>query len=139
MLSKDDVDKMVREAAEHADEDAERRRQAETRNEADALVFQADRLVADLGDKLSEEEKTEIGNKTEAVREALKGTDAGAIDSTKQQLTEVLQRVGTKAYEASGTPGDGNGTGGSPDGEAPEAATEEEGEGETIEGEYKEV
>ena len=141
MLSKDDVDKMVREAAEHASEDAERRRQAETRNEADALVFQADRLVADLGDKLSDEDKTEVTNKTDAVREALKGTDAGAIDSTKQQLTEVLQRVGTKAYESAGaTDGDGgaagNGSGPSDDA-GPDAAAEDEGE--TIEGEYKEV
>jgi molecular chaperone DnaK len=141
MLSKDDVDKMVREAAEHASEDAERRRQAETRNEADALVFQADRLVADLGDKLSDEDRTEVTNKTDAVREALKGTDAGAIDSTKQQLTEVLQRVGTKAYETAGpTDGDGgaagNGSGPSDD-VAADAAAEDEGE--TIEGEYKEV
>jgi len=54
MLSKDDVDRMVREAAEHADEDANRRREAESRNEADALTFQAERLVKDLGDKLPE-------------------------------------------------------------------------------------
>ena len=141
MLSKDDVDRMVREAAEHASEDAEKRRQAESRNEADALVFQAQRLVTDLGDKLSEEEKTEINGKIAAVEEALKGTDAGAIDSTKSQLTEVLQRVGAKAYEQAGptdgaSAGDGNGT--SPDGDGA-APSEDEGEGETIEGEYKEV
>jgi molecular chaperone DnaK len=141
MLSKDDVDRMVREAAEHASEDAEKRRQAESRNEADALVFQAQRLVTDLGDKLSEEEKTEINGKIAAVEEALKGTDAGAIDSTKSQLTEVLQRVGAKAYEQAGptdgaSAGDGNGT--SPEGGGA-AASEDEGEGETIEGEYKEV
>ncbi len=139
MLSKDDVDRMVREAAEHASEDAEKRRQAESRNEADALVFQAQRLVTDLGDKLSDEEKTEINGKIDAVTEALKGTDAGAIDSTKSQLTEVLQRVGAKAYADAGPTdgapgGDGNGT--APEGEAG-AAPEEEGE--TIEGEYKEV
>ncbi len=141
MLSKDDVDRMVREAAEHASEDAEKRRQAESRNEADALVFQAQRLVTDLGDKLSEEEKTEINGKIAAVEEALKGTDAGAIDSTKSQLTEVLQRVGAKAYEQAGptdgaSAGDGNGTSPGGDGAAP---SEDEGEGETIEGEYKEV
>ena len=139
MLSKDDVDRMVREASEHASEDAERRRQAESRNEADALVFQGERLVADLGDKLSDEEKTEVNGKIEAVREALKGTDAGAIDSTKSQLTEVLQRIGAKAYADAGPtdgsgPSDGNGA--APDGDA-QAETEDEGE--TIEGEYKEV
>jgi molecular chaperone DnaK len=141
MLSKDDVDRMVREAAEHADDDANRRREAESRNEADALTFQAERLVKDLGDKLAEEDRTEIEARMTAVREALNGTDAGAIDSTKQQLAEVLQRVGTKAYEASGGPGDGTdgdgSAGGGTDGEPGAPAGEDEGE--TIEGEYKEV
>jgi hypothetical protein len=71
----------------------------------------------------------------DAVREALKGEDTGVIDSTKSQLAEVLQRIGTKAYEPSPEGGDdGNGAGPSGDQEAP---TEDEGE--TIEGEYKEV
>ena len=140
MLSKDDVDRMVREAAEHADDDANRRREAESRNEADALTFQAERLVKDLGDKLADEDKTEIESRMAAVREALNGTDAGAIDSTKQQLAEVLQRVGTKAYEASGGSGDGtdgDGSAGADGGAGEEPRAEDEGE--TIEGEYKEV
>jgi molecular chaperone DnaK len=141
MLSKEDVDQMVREAATHAEEDRQRRAEAESRNEADALVFQAERLVKDLGDKLPEADRTEIESRAEAVREALKGTDAGIIDSTKQQLAEVLQRVGTRAYEAAGASG-GDGTDGSGgeagNGEAPSGEGEAE-EGETIEGEYKEV
>jgi molecular chaperone DnaK len=141
MLSKDDVDQMVRDAAEHADEDSKRRREAESRNEADALTFQAERLVKDLGDKISEEDRKDIETRVEAVREALKGDDAGVIDSTKQQLADVLQRVGTRAYEAGGGGTDGGdgstgGNGAGPEGQ-PEAAPEEEGE--TIEGEYKEV
>jgi hypothetical protein len=75
----------------------------------------------------------------EAVRVALKGDDAGVVDSTKGQLAELLQRIGTRAYEATGSAGDGNGTDGAagPEGQAAEEASEEEGE--TIEGEYKEV
>jgi molecular chaperone DnaK len=142
MLSKEDVDQMVREAATHAEEDRQRRAEAESRNEADALVFQAERLVKDLGEKLPEADRTEIESRAEAVREALKGTDAGIIDSTKQQLAEVLQRVGTRAYEAAGASGgdgtDGSGGGEPGAGEAP-SSEEGEGEGETIEGEYKEV
>jgi molecular chaperone DnaK len=142
MLSKEDVDQMVREAATHAEEDRQRRAEAESRNEADALVFQAERLVKDLGDKLPEADRTEIESRAEAVREALKGTDAGIIDSTKQQLAEVLQRVGTRAYEAAGASGgdgtDGSGGGEAGNGEAPSGEAEAE-EGETIEGEYKEV
>jgi molecular chaperone DnaK len=141
MLAKEDVDQMVRDAAEHAEEDRKRRSEVESRNEADALVFQAERLVKDLGDKISDEEKTEVQTRIDAVKEALSGTDAGAIDSTKQQLAEVLQRIGTRAYEASESGGNGAGGAdgdGSTDGAGPESGEGAE-EGETIEGEYKEV
>ncbi len=138
MLAKEDVDQMVRDAAEHAEEDRKRRAEVESRNEADALTFQAERMLKDLDDKLSDEEKSEVGSRVAAVREALNGTDAGAIDSTKQQLAEVLQRVGAKAYQeapAGEQPGQGNGAG-----PEQEAGTEPgAGEEETIEGEYKEV
>jgi molecular chaperone DnaK len=138
MLAKEDVDQMVREAAEHAEEDRQRRAEVESRNEADALVFQAERLLKDLDEKLSDEEKTEVNGRIAAVREALAGTDAGAVDSTKQQLTEVLQRIGAKAYEA-GPPPPGDGSDGT-DGAGPAGAEGEgSGEEETIEGEYKEV
>ncbi|MGI8872313.1 MAG: molecular chaperone DnaK [Candidatus Limnocylindria bacterium] len=136
MLAKEDVDQMVREAAEHAEEDRRRRAEVESRNEADALTFQGERLLKDLGDKVNEEEKSEVQSRIDAVREALKGTDAGAIDSTKQQLAEVLQRIGTRAYEA-GEAGGTDGTAGGANGTA--GASAPEGEGETIEGEYKEV
>ncbi|MGH2457002.1 MAG: Hsp70 family protein, partial [Candidatus Limnocylindria bacterium] len=136
MLAKEDVDKMVRDAAEHAEEDRRKRAEIESRNEADALTYQAERLLKDLDDKLSDEEKAEVNARIEAVREALNGTDAGVIDSTKQQLTEVLQRIGSKAYEASAAAPDGtDGT----DGSGPTDDGAPEGEEETIEGEYKEV
>ena len=117
------------------------RSEVESRNEADALVFQAERLVKDLADKISDEEKAEVQTRIDAVKEALNGTDAGAIDSTKQQLAEVLQRIGTRAYEASESGGNGSGGAdgdGSTDGAARSRARGAE-EGETIEGEYKEV
>jgi molecular chaperone DnaK len=138
MLAKEDVDQMVRDAAEHAEEDRKRRHEAESRNEADALTYQAERLVKDLEGKISDEDKAEIESRVVAVREALAGTDAGVIDSTKQQLTEVLQRVGAQAHaEAPASEGPTDGTGAN--GAAPEGEGQGEAEGETIEGEYKEV
>jgi molecular chaperone DnaK len=140
MLAKEDVDQMVRDAAEHAEEDRKRRSEVESRNEADALTFQAERLLKDLGDKVTDEERSEVESRIAAVREALNGTDAGAIDSTKQQLAEVLQRIGSRAYEAAGAGGPGSTDG--TDGAGPEGAEgegEPGGEEETIEGEYKEV
>jgi molecular chaperone DnaK len=142
MLSKDDVDKMVRDAQEHADEDRQRREQVETRNQADALAFQAERTLRDLGDKVSSEDKADVEAKITAVREALKGDDLDAIKRTSQELAEALQRVGTAAYQAQEAAGAGDGTGpeSEPQAEAAEADAEGEAEAEeAVEGEFKEV
>ena len=77
----DDVDQMVRDAQEHADEDKQRREEVETRNQAEALSFQAERTIKDLGDKVSSEDKLEVENKIESLREALKGSDMDAVKS----------------------------------------------------------
>ena len=138
MLSKDDVDRMVREAQEHAEEDKQRREQIETRNQADALAFQAERTLKDLGDKVSSGDRTEVEGKIEAVRSALKGEDDEAVRKSTSELTESLQRVAARAYQAGATPDFGS------DGASEEAAAgatsgstaEDE---ETVEGEYKEV
>jgi molecular chaperone DnaK len=140
MLSKDDVDKMVRDAQEHAEEDRQRRELVETRNQADALAFQAERTLRDLGDKVSSEDKADVETKVGAVREALKGDDLEAIKRTSQELAESLQRVGTAAYQAGAAGGDGA----APEAEASAEGATPEGEGETeteeaVEGEYKEV
>jgi molecular chaperone DnaK len=141
MLSKDDVDRMVREAQEHAEEDRQRREQVETRNQADALAFQAERTLRDLGDKVSSEDKADVEAKVTAVREALKGDDMDALRRTTQELAEALQRVGTAAYQAQQAAG---GDGAAPEAEAAGDAAADGSAGEpeaeeAVEGEYKEV
>ncbi len=140
MLSKDDVDKMVRDAQDHADEDRKRRDEVETRNQAEQLTYQAERTLNDLGDKVSPDDRAATERAVEAVREALKGSDLDAVNRTATDLASVLQRVGTAAYQASpsGPPSDsaGNGQGPAEDGAA--SAETPEGE-ETVEGEFKEV
>ena len=126
MLSKDDVDKMVSDAKEHAAEDRQRRDEVETRNQADALAFQADRTLRDLGDKVASADKADVEQKTESLREALNGNDLGAIRTRSEELAAALQKVGTAAYESAGAAGNGA---------APEGAPEDE----AVEGEYKEV
>ncbi|HEU4919897.1 MAG TPA: molecular chaperone DnaK, partial [Candidatus Limnocylindrales bacterium] len=142
MLSKDDVDKMVREASEHADEDRKRREEVETRNQAEQLTYQAERTVKDLGDKVSAEDKAAIENQVASLREALKGSDIAAITAGATALAETLNRVSTAAYQASAAEGGGdagNGTEGEPtEGEPAGAATGGAGD-ETVEGEFKEV
>jgi ABC-type multidrug transport system fused ATPase/permease subunit len=102
MLSKNDVDRMVNEAATHADEDKKRKEEVEARNQADALAYQAERTLRDLGDKVSPEDKAETERRVEAVRTALKGSDLAAVKSASDALVEQLQKVGTAAYQAAG-------------------------------------
>ena len=150
MLDKSAVDQMVRDAQEHAEEDRKRREEVETRNQAEALTFQAERTIKDLGDKVSSEDKIEVENKVESLREALKGSDVDAVKSGMTSLTETLYRVGTAANQA-GAAGAGESTNGASgeDGAGPDgsdgpgddaAADGAEGAGEeTVEGEFKEV
>ena len=144
MLSKNDVDQMVRDAQEHAEEDRKRREVVDTRNDADQLAFQAERTLRDLGDKVKSEDKADVETKVAALREALKTDDVAAIRSRMSELAASLQKVSTAAYQAAGpTPGSGNGdgtAGGAPEGEpAGAGATSGSGEEEAVEGEFKEV
>ena len=135
MLSKDDVEKMVREAADHADEDRKRREDVETRNQAEQLTYQAEKTLKDLGDKVSSDDKADVEGKVETLREALKGADIEPVQKGVTSLMESLSKVSTKAYEASPSDASPNGAGGEP-GEA--GKSDQAGE-ETVEGEFKEV
>jgi molecular chaperone DnaK len=152
MLSKDDVDKMVREASDHADEDRKRREEVEVRNQAEQLTYQAERTIKDLGDKVSSEDKAAVENQVTALREALKGSDVEPITSGATALAETLQRVSTAAYQAAASEAGGNGssdgsgaegeTGGEPEGEPAGARSGGSGSSDaddTVEGEFKEV
>ena len=136
MLSKNDVDRMVKEASEHADEDRKRKEEVETRNQADALAYQAERTLRDLGDKVSAEDRAETERRVEAVRTALKGNDMVAIKTASDSLVEELQKVSTAAYQAASAAGPeapgGQSEGGS-DGSSGDAGEE------VVEGEFKEA
>ncbi|HZM72805.1 MAG TPA: molecular chaperone DnaK [Candidatus Polarisedimenticolia bacterium] len=157
LLSKDDVDKMVRDAQEHADEDKAKREEVETRNQAEQLTYQAEKTLRDLGDKVSAEDRADAETKIASLREALKGADLDAVRGGASALAETLTRIGTAAYQASAAEasGDGsNGSGGEPGAESGSESGDREGAGagagagrgpgdgsgeETVEGEYKEV
>ncbi|HZW01876.1 MAG TPA: molecular chaperone DnaK [Candidatus Deferrimicrobium sp.] len=136
MLSNEDVDRMVKEAQEHAAEDRARRAAVEARNQADALAFQAERTLRDLGDKVSSEDRLALENRISAVREAVKGDDDEAVTRTTAELTQTLQGVATKAYQsASGDPTSGGPQEGAGTGDSAAHA----GDDEAVEGEFKEV
>ncbi|MEO5885442.1 MAG: Hsp70 family protein, partial [Candidatus Limnocylindrales bacterium] len=148
MLDKSAVDQMVRDAAEHAEEDKVRREDVETRNQAEALTFQAERTLKDLGDKVASEDKLETENAVGSLRESLKAADIEPVRAGMTALAEVLQRVSTAAYQAAASEADasngssaegGDGGAAGADGSAPEGeAAAPEGE-EPVEGEFKEV
>ncbi|MEW5992220.1 MAG: molecular chaperone DnaK [Chloroflexota bacterium] len=151
MLSKDDVDKMVREAQEHAEEDRARREEVEARNQAEQLTYQAEKTLKDLGDKVSAEDRADVETKVASLREALKGADLAAVRSGAEALVETLSRVSTAAYQAAASEADGAAGEGGFNPEGAEAfRSGKDGDGtapgngdgageETVEGEYKEV
>ncbi len=98
-MSKDDIEKAVNEAARFAEEDKKRREEVDTRNNADQMVYQSEKLVSENGDKMSEQEKTDINEKIDALKEALKGEDINLIKSRQEELTKVLNDVSVRLYQ----------------------------------------
>jgi len=99
-LSKDEVEKMRRDAEAHADEDKAKREEVETRNEADSAVYRSEKMLKDTGDKLSGDDKARIEKAVAEVKEALKGSDSGAIKSAAEKLNEAWQAVSAELYKA---------------------------------------
>src|SRR2546427_2296825 len=98
LLDKNEVDRMVKDAAEHAEEDRKRRSEIETRNETDALIFQSERTLRDLGDKVSPEDRERIESALKDAEGSLKSEDKAAIDAKAQALAQAAQKLGEKMY-----------------------------------------
>jgi len=127
-LSKAEVESMVKSAEQHAEADRQRKEEVETRNNADSLVYNAEKTLRELGDKVPADVRSEVEGKIAAVRSALQGQDVARMRSAAQELGESLQRIGASMYEQPGaeTP---------PGGQAGEAPQDEG----TVEGEFREV
>ncbi len=130
-LSQGEVERMVREAEQHAQEDRQRREEIETRNRADSLAYQAERTLRDVGDRISPDLRSEIENDIRAVRDALAGSDLTRIRTAADELERAMQRIGQEVYSQPGT------TAGAGDGTS--SGTPSGGEHGTVEGEYREV
>jgi molecular chaperone DnaK len=111
-LSKDEIDRMMREAEQHADEDKKRREDAEVRNQAESLVYQTQKFLADNDDKVSAEAKTEVNTALEGLTEALKGTDTEAINSAMEKLATESQKMGSALYAQQAAEGGAEGAAG---------------------------
>jgi molecular chaperone DnaK len=125
-LDQDDVQRLVREAEAHAAEDRSRREEVELRNQADQMLYQADRVVQENAERIPAELRSEIDARREAVTAATRGGDAAALRQAMDRFNETLQRVGQAIYQ-------GAGTGARP------SAGQQGGDDDVVDAEYREV
>jgi molecular chaperone DnaK len=101
-LSKDEIEKMRKDAEAHAEDDKKTRESIELRNEADNAVYRSEKMLKESGDKISGADKAKIEDAIKEVREALKGQDAEAIRAASEKLNETWQAVSAELYKAAG-------------------------------------
>jgi len=104
-LGKDEIDRMMRDAEQHADEDKKRRDEAEVRNQAETLVYQTEKFVKDNDEKLPAEVKDDVNGALGEAQEALKGTDTDAIKAAMEKLATESQKLGAALYQQQGAEG----------------------------------
>ena len=107
-MSKEDIDKAVKEAEMYAAEDAKRKEEVDTRNQADQMVYQTEKILSESGDKLDPADKSEVESKLAALKSALSGTDTASIKSATEALTQAFYKVSEKMYQAAGAAQQGN-------------------------------
>ncbi len=104
-MSKEDIEKAVKEAEQFAAEDAKRKEEVDTRNQADQMVYQSEKAIEEMKDKLDASEISELEAEVNKVKEALKGTDTAAIKAATDSLTQAFYKVSEKMYQQAGAQG----------------------------------
>jgi molecular chaperone DnaK len=121
-LSKDEIDRMMKDAEAHAEEDRKRREEAEVRNTAESLQFSTEKFLAENGDKLPEDKRKELQDAVDGLKTALAGNDLEAIKSAQEAVSKVASEAGGAMYAAAQAAGEGAPTGGATDGGAGQSA-----------------
>ena len=104
-MSKEDIEKAVKDAERFAEEDKKRKEELDVRNNADQMVYQTEKLLSESGDKLSDSDKSRISSATEGLKDALKGEDINLIKSRQEELTKIFYEVSEQLYKAAGPHG----------------------------------
>jgi len=134
-LNKDEVSRMVKDAEQHAEEDRKHRDEVEARNQADSLVYQAEKVLQDNADKIDASIRSEVESKIEPVKQAIKDNDVDRMRSTSQELATAMQKIGEAVYRQAQGAGAGaqsaTGTEGPGSGKAPD--------GDVVDADFKEV
>lgn len=117
-MSKEDIEKAVKDAEQYAAEDKKRREDVDTRNNADQMVYQCEKTISEMGDKLDEAEKAGVQAKIDATKEALKGEDIEAIKKASEELQQEIYKISEKVYKAAQEAAAANQAAGNADGGA---------------------
>ncbi|WP_434579047.1 molecular chaperone DnaK [Thermoanaerobacterium thermosaccharolyticum] len=107
-LSEEEINRMMNEAKQHEEEDRKRKEEIEVRNNADSLIYQAEKTMKDLADKMTQQEKDDINKEIENVRKALGGSDIDAIKSASEKLSQAFYNVSSRIYQQAGGAGQTN-------------------------------
>jgi molecular chaperone DnaK len=134
-LAKDEVDRMMKEAEAHADEDRKRKEEIEVRNRADQAVYGAERMIKDTGDKLSASDRQAIEGAMEALKKASEGTDTPSIERALEALTSAQHKAAESLYKQQAGSAGGASAGSGPAGDAGQARPAEEKAGDVIDAE----
>jgi molecular chaperone DnaK len=137
-MSKDDIDKAVKDAEKFAEADKQEKEKVEIRNSADSLVFQTEKTLKDLGGKVSSEDKGKIESEISNVRSALAGTDSGAIKEAADKLSQVSYDVFGKIYQQANAQANSANMGGNAGGAAG-GAGEQKPKDDVVDAEYEVV
>ena len=113
-MSKEDIERAVKEAEQYAAEDAKRKEEVDIRNQGDQMVYQAERTLEEAGDKLSDADKGPVKEQIEKLKTALQGTDSAAIKAATEELTQAFYKLSEKLYQANGAAGPQGAPGGDP-------------------------
>jgi molecular chaperone DnaK len=130
-LSKDEVERMVKEADVHASEDRAKREEVELRNQADQMVYQAEKVLKENAERIPEDVKSEVEGKMEALKAVSKGSDVSELRRTMDEFNEALQKVGQHIYQEAGA-ASGAGTGQA-------SGDKKKGQDDVVDADYREV
>ncbi|MBS0152018.1 MAG: molecular chaperone DnaK [Nitrospira sp.] len=133
-LSKDEVEKLVRDAQSHTEDDKKRRKLAEAKNQGDNLVYQTEKNITEYGDKISADDKTKIQDAVAALKKALEGTDAEAIESATQSLMTASHKLAEEMYKKTAAS-----AGPQPEASAPDGAGDTKPDEKVVDVEFEEV
>jgi len=133
-LNKDEVSKMVKDAEVHAEEDRKHREEVEARNQADSLVYQAEKVLQENADKIDASVRSEVESKIEPVKQAIKDNDVERMRSTSQELATAMQKIGEAVYRQAQGAGAGAQAGTGTDGKPGKS-----GDGDVVDADFKEV